>query len=147
MTLWILLIGIVIGVVLGITLVYRAAISPLHRKIDRLTREKHSLSATYGKITEQFAPFMKHYPYDPQNFRFIGSPIDGIQFEDDHILFIEFKTHTSKLTPHQQNIKQLVKNKHVDIDFEKLSKMMISIRTSLDDLDEDKIIEIRRKIK
>ncbi len=108
MMFWIFLIGIIFGVIVGITLVYRAAISPLHKKINRLTTEKQSLSTTYGKITEQFAPFMKNYPYPTQNFRFIGSPIDGIQFNDNEIIFIEFKTNKSKLTNTQNKIKILV---------------------------------------
>ncbi len=110
MMFWIFLIGIIFGVIAGITLVYRAAVSPLHKKINRLTTEKQSLSTTYGKITEQFAPFMKNYPYSTQNFRFIGSPIDGIQFNENQILFVEFKTNKSKLTNTQNKIKKLVDN-------------------------------------
>ncbi|MCK5112179.1 MAG: endonuclease, partial [Thermoplasmatales archaeon] len=41
--------------------------------------------------------------------RFIGSPIDGVQFEDDQILFVEFKTDKSKLNAKQNKIKKLVK--------------------------------------
>ena len=109
MTFWIFLIGIIAGLMLGVTLVYRTAISPLHKKVEKLSSEKQSLSTIYGKITEQFAPFMKKYPYSTENFRFIGNPIDGIQFEDDHIIFVEFKTSKSKLTPIQNRIKKLVK--------------------------------------
>lgn len=109
MAFWIFLIGIIAGLMLGVTLVYRTAISPLHKKIEKLSSEKQSLSTIYGKITEQFAPFMKKYPYSTGNFRFIGNPIDGIQFEDDHIIFVEFKTSKSKLTPIQNKIKKLVK--------------------------------------
>ena len=109
MIFWIFLIGIIFGVIAGITLIYRAAVSPLHKKINRLKTEKQSLSTTYGRITEQFAPFMKNYPYNAQNFRFIGSPIDGIQFNDNQILFVEFKTNKSKLTNTQKKIKKLVK--------------------------------------
>lgn len=110
MMFWIFLIGIIVGVIGGITLVYRTAVSPLHKKIGKLTTEKQSLSTIYGKITEQFAPFMKDYPYSTQNFRFIGSPIDGIQFNDNQILFVEFKTNKSKLTNTQNKIKKLVNN-------------------------------------
>ncbi len=109
MTFWLFLIGIIVGLMLGVTLVYRTAISPLHKKIEKLSSEKQSLSTIYGKISEQFAPFMKKYPFSSKNFRFIGNPIDGIQFEDDHIIFVEFKTSKSKLTPIQNNIKKLVK--------------------------------------
>ena len=59
-------------------------------------------------MTEQFMPFLENYPYDPQNFRFIGSPIDGIQFEDDKVVLIEFKVADSKLTEKQERIKDLV---------------------------------------
>lgn len=80
---------------------------------DDLKFQKSSLSSKYGKMTEQFMPFLKDYPYDPQNFRFIGSPIDGIQFDDDKIVFIEFKTNTSRLSERQRHIAELVFQKRV----------------------------------
>ena len=113
MTFWIFLIGITAGVIVGVTLVYRTAISPLHKKIEKLSSEKQSLSTTYGKITEQFAPFMEKYPYAIENFRFIGSPVDGIQFEDDQIIFVEFKANKSKLTTTQNKIKKLIQERKV----------------------------------
>lgn len=109
MTFWVFLIGIIIGVIFGITLVYKVAISPLHKKVEKFTSEKESLSTAQGKITEQFALSMEKYPYSTENFRFIGSPIDGVQFEDDQILFVEFKTDKSKLNAKQNKIKKLVK--------------------------------------
>lgn len=79
----------------------------------KLRFEKKSLSSKYGKMTEQFLPFLKGYPYNEQNFRFIGSPIDGIQFEDDKIVIVEFKVGDSKLTKKQKGIKDLVEKKRV----------------------------------
>ena len=67
-------------------------------------------------MTEQFLPFLDEYPYDPQNFRFIGSPVDGIQFDDDKITFVEFKIADSKLTERQKKIKELVEKKKVDFE-------------------------------
>ncbi len=113
MLFWTFLIGIIVGVIGGISLVYRAAVSPLHHKIEKLSTEKQSLSTTYGKITEQFAPFMNNYPYSTKHFRFIGSPIDGIQFNENQILFVEFKTNKSKLTNTQNKIKKLVKERKI----------------------------------
>ena len=40
-----------------------------------------------------------------------------------------------------------IKNKPVDVNFEKLSEFMVSIKQSLDNLDENKIKEIRSKIR
>lgn len=75
---------------------------------------KNSLSSKYGKISEQFMPFLKNFPYDPGNFRFLGSPIDGIQFEDDKIIFIEFKSADSQLSHKQKKIAELVWQKKVE---------------------------------
>ncbi len=80
---------------------------------DTLAFQKSSLSSKYGKMSEQFMPFLKDFPYDPQNFRFLGSPIDGVQFCDDKIVFIEFKTNSSQLSPHQKQIAENIWNKKV----------------------------------
>ena len=77
---------------------------------------KNSLSSKYGKMTEQFMPFLKDYPYDPQNFRFLGTPIDGIQFEDNKIIFIEFKSSNSQLSPRQKQIAELIWQKRVEFE-------------------------------
>ncbi len=82
--------------------------------------QKSSLSSKYGKMTEQFMPFLKDFPYDPQNFRFIGSPIDGIQFDEDKIVFIEFKTATSRMSDKQKRIAELVKDRRVTFEEHRL---------------------------
>jgi len=99
---WIFLIGIIAGVILGLTLVYRTAVSPLHKKIEELSGEK------------QLEPYIEKYPYDPEKFRFIGDPIEGIQFEDDRILFVKFNIDQSKLSLSQNNIKKLVEKGKVE---------------------------------
>ncbi len=106
---WIFLIGVIAGILAGVVLVYK----PLRKKIGDLESEKRRLSTTYGMISEKFAPFMDDYPFDSRRFRFIGSPIDGIQFEDDQIFFIEFKTSDSRLNKLQKKIKDLVEKKKV----------------------------------
>lgn len=79
---------------------------------DERYRQK-SLSTVYGRISEQWFPLMDRYPYDSQSFRFLGTPIDGIQFEEDRIIFCEFKTNQSGLSPLQKQIKQLVQSRRV----------------------------------
>ena len=83
---------------------------------DQLAEAKFrgkSLSTVYGQINEQWFPLMEAYPYDSQFFRFLGSPVDGVQFEEDRIIFCEFKTNTSSLSPVQKRIKQLVESNRV----------------------------------
>jgi predicted Holliday junction resolvase-like endonuclease len=79
-----------------------------------LKSSKQSLATKYGRLTEQFMPFMKDYPYDAQQFRFIGTPIDGVQFEPDKIVFVEFKSADGRLSAKQKAIKDLVLNKKVE---------------------------------
>ena len=74
---------------------------------DEKTRQR-SLSASYGRITEQWFPLMRGYPYDSANFRFLGTPIDGIQFEDDKIVLVEFKSNRAELSALQKKLKKLV---------------------------------------
>lgn len=83
----------------------------LHAALLLLEQEKikkRSLSASYGRITEQWFPLMDRYPYNPSNFRFLGTPIDGVQFEEDRIVFVEFKSRKAELNTQQRKIKQLV---------------------------------------
>ncbi len=71
-------------------------------------------------MTEQFMPFLADYPYDPSNFRFIGTPIDGIQFNDDRIILIEFKTGNSQLTSKQQKIAELIRKGKISFEEHRL---------------------------
>ena len=93
-----------------------AALRRIRRLEDTLDNElsrQRSLSTTYGRITEQWFPLMDAYPYDPQGFRFLGTPIDGIQFEEDRVVIVEFKTNRSRLSENQKRIKRLVEEGHV----------------------------------
>ena len=85
-------------------------------EIKKIIHDKQSLSVKYGKMTEQFFPFMKDYKYDPAKFRFLGTPIDGVQFEDDRVIFIEFKTGKGELSELQRKIKHIVESKKVDFE-------------------------------
>jgi len=89
-------------------------IKKLKSALEGLSFGKKSLSVKYGKMSEQFFPFMKDYPYNAQEFRFIGSPIDGVQFDDDKIIFVEFKTGSSGLSAKQKKIKGIVESKKVE---------------------------------
>jgi predicted Holliday junction resolvase-like endonuclease len=86
------------------------------KKLSETRFQKRSLSSKYGKITEQFLPFLDCYPYEPGNFRFIGTPIDGIQFEEDKIIFLEFKSGDSRLTKKQSNIRELVRDRKISFE-------------------------------
>ncbi|MEW6407678.1 MAG: Holliday junction resolvase-like protein [Patescibacteria group bacterium] len=108
---WKIILIFVILIVILVILYWRT-----QRQLKELKWAKKSQSSRYGKMTEQFLPFLEDYPYDPQNFRFLGTPVDGIQFEKDKILFIEFKTADSQMSGRQKEIKELVDNKKVEFE-------------------------------
>mgnify|MGYP001579501732 CR=1 FL=1 len=88
----------------------------LELRLNDTISRKQSLSTKYGKMTEQFMPFLETYPYDKQNFRFIGSPIDGVQFEKDKIIFVEFKAGEHQISVNQKLVRELVE--HGKVKFE-----------------------------
>ena len=68
-----------------------------------------------GKFTEQMAPYLPDFKYDPTEARFIGSPIDLIVFpglaqgDPQEIVILEIKTgKNAQLTAAQRKIRQLV---------------------------------------
>lgn len=81
----------------------------LQRQLHELRCKKRSQSTRYGQISEQFAPFMASWPWNPKEFRFLGSPIDGVQFCDDEVILIEIKSSRSQLNSKQRHIRDLVK--------------------------------------
>ena len=63
---------------------------------------------------EQWLPLTESYPWDPRNFRFLGAPIDGVQFEDDMVVLVEFKSGRSRLSDRQLRIRELVQSGRVE---------------------------------
>ena len=105
-----LVLSIAVALTWFIYLLWRRTLSELRT----VRSSSQSLSTRYGQMTEQFMPFVPNYPWDPERFRFIGSPIDGIQFEDDKIIIVEFKASSSRLTTRQRRIRDQVKEGRVE---------------------------------
>jgi predicted Holliday junction resolvase-like endonuclease len=68
-----------------------------------------------GKFTEQMAPYLPEFKYDPTEARFIGTPVDLVVFpglaqgEPREIVLIEVKSgRSSRLTPRERRVKELV---------------------------------------
>ncbi len=85
-----------------------------NKKIRKMEFMSGSRSSKCGKTVEQLIPLSKNYPFNPGNFRFLGNPIDGIQFEEDKIILVEFKYGKSKLSATQRKIKNIVKSGKVE---------------------------------
>ena len=125
---------IVVAAILGFFLVHYATRLKFERKFrqwqeaerlrweeerERAIREAvtQSRAVLGGKFTEQMAPYLPEFNYDPTEARFIGSPIDLIVFpglsrgEPEEIVIMEIKTgKTGQLTPQERKIRQLIEN-------------------------------------
>ena len=129
-----LIVIIVVAAILGFFLVYYATRLKFERKFrqwqeaerlrweaerERVVKEAISQSRAVlgGKFTEQMAPYLPEFNYDPTEARFIGSPIDLIIFpglakgDPEEIVIMEIKTgKTSQLTPQERKIRQLIED-------------------------------------
>ena len=95
---------------------YKNKINQLDNSLTKIKSDKISQSTKYGQISEEFFPLEQSYPYESKNFKFLGNPIDGIQFNDDRIIIIEFKTNKSQLSQKQRHIRDLIINNKVDFE-------------------------------
>jgi len=96
----------------------------LERETLEAEREKirrssitQSRSVLGGKFTEQIAPYLPDFRYDPTEARFIGTPFDLIIFpglatgDPQEIVIMEIKTGKNcQLSPVEKKIRQLVED-------------------------------------
>ena len=78
-------------------------------KYEKTLFHRKSSEIRLGRIGENLAPFTEGWPWDPNSFRFLGNPIDGIQFNKDEIIFVEIKTGKARLSKSQKVFRDLVK--------------------------------------
>jgi hypothetical protein len=109
----VLLAGVLVGAALAATLLV-PWITRLRAALVGERTRRGSLTSTYGRITEQWSPLTDAFPYDSRGFRFLGSPVDGIQFEEDRVIFCEFKTNRSELSEGQRHIRELIRQGRVE---------------------------------
>ncbi len=105
---WALAVLLLLAVVLAFAVArLRAAISRLGVELATLRSQKQSQATRHGQTLEQFAPLV-NWPWDGKQFRFLGSPIDGVQFNDDEVVFVEIKSGRSTLNAKQRQVRDLV---------------------------------------
>ena len=97
---------------LAVAVIYSVRITRRYLALRRLRRGD---AVRRGFTTEQWLPLAESYPWDPRNFRFLGAPIDGVQFEDDRVVLVEFKSGRSRLSDRQMHIRELVQSGRVEV--------------------------------
>lgn len=94
----------------GLTLATMVSwIHRLRRRLKHLDSAKRSQSTRYGQIAEQFIPLTTAWRWDPKRFRFLGDPIDGIQFTDEGVILVEVKSAGSRLSTVQRQVRDHVR--------------------------------------
>ncbi len=87
---------------------FAVRVKKLRQNIQRLDSAKRSQSTRYGQISEQFIPFADAWPWDSKRFKFLGDPIDGIQFTDEGVILVEIKSARSRLSTVQRQVRDHV---------------------------------------
>lgn len=88
------------------------------RKYDKLQNFKKSAEVRMGQISENLAPFLDDFPYDPKACHFLGAPIDYIVFDyvNGRIVFLEVKSGNSNLTSNQRKVRDIIKKGTIEWD-------------------------------
>ena len=74
------------------------------------TRLKQSRAVLGGLVSEQIAPLLPDFPFDPGDCRFIGKPVDFIVFKGmneqniSEVIFLEVKSGASKALNQQEKL-------------------------------------------
>jgi predicted Holliday junction resolvase-like endonuclease len=80
------------------------------RKIEEIvkTRLKQSRAVLGGLVSEQIAPLLPGFPFDPGDCRFVGKPVDFIVFKGmngkaiTEVVFLEVKSGSSRVLSDQE---------------------------------------------
>ena len=107
---WIILASLIFTVAPLMWVIYKDSktIKELRRSLDLLLSQKKSSEVRLGQISEQLAPFIKGFPYDPKKAHFLGNPIDYVIFDDNKVVFMEIKSGKARLTKGQKDIKDMI---------------------------------------
>lgn len=112
---------IIIAFYIGIKIGNLQVEKQLDEKVKKAREESvnKSRAVLQGQFSEQLAPFMPDFPFNPSDCRFIGKPIDLLVFKGmgekdiSEVVFVEVKTGNSKLSSQEKKLKEAIENKKV----------------------------------
>jgi len=88
-------------------------------KSQRADAVKQSRAVLSGQFSEQIAPFLPGFKYDPSDCRFVGKPVDLIVFkgsgerEISEVVFVEVKSGKASLSSVERSLKEAVEGGRV----------------------------------
>jgi predicted Holliday junction resolvase-like endonuclease len=91
-----------------------------YEKTIRKDAASKSQSTLVGKITEHFIPYLPEFTFNPQDAKFLGSPIDFIVFDGlsegnlRKVVFVEIKTNAGSLSSRERQVRDVLSNKNIE---------------------------------
>lgn len=88
---------------------------PNHRR-DAVMRSRSVLT---GQFSEQLAPYLPDFRFNPGDCKFLGKPIDFIVFNEgvygeiSEVVFVEVKSGNSKLSSKERKLKEVIQKGNV----------------------------------
>ena len=82
---------------------------------ERADAKKRQRAVLGGQFSEQLAPYLPGFNWNPNEVRFIGKPIDFLVFSglDDktvnEVIFVEVKSGSSQLSPIERKLRDAIK--------------------------------------
>jgi predicted Holliday junction resolvase-like endonuclease len=116
---------LVLGLYLGLRLGRRSGRLEAERGLaGRLATErddavKRSRAVLGGLASEQLAPYLPGFPFDPTEVRFVGKPVDFVAFigsssgRIEEVAFVEVKTGNASLSGVERSLRDAVKEGRV----------------------------------
>lgn len=130
------LIGIIIAFWIGIKIGKYIKHREWEKQIPDLRQDavNRSRAVLGGQFSEQLAPYLPDFKYNPSDCRFIGKPIDMIVFNGlcdgnlRDIVFLEVKSGDSKLNSNQKDLKKAIDEKKVKFEEYRIPRDLTDVR-------------------
>ena len=120
--------GLVVGAWLASLLLGLRHAATADRTARAVRREavEGSRRVIRGQVSEQLAPYLGDFEFDPAGARFIGSPVDFVVFDGladgelRSVVLVEVKTGAARLNERQRRIRDVIEAGEVDLAWREL---------------------------
>ena len=122
----------VLGYYLGVLITRIARDRMWEKRLPDIRKDAVSKSRSVigGQFSEQLAPYLPDFPYNPTEVRFLGKPVDFIAFRGmdattiDHVAFIEVKSGDARLNGQQRRLREAIENGRVSFEEYRIPKRL-----------------------
>jgi predicted Holliday junction resolvase-like endonuclease len=89
-------------------------------EVNRRSSLAASRAVIGGHFSEQLAPYLPGFPFDPTEARFIGKPVDFVVFRGlsegsvTHVSFVEVKSGSSRMNRNEISVREAVQAGRVE---------------------------------